>query len=148
MVRRSPSRKRSKRYRSRNLNFNRNQGSGRIFAVAAIFFLLALFVAPPFTSYFVQRAQINALQSQLDSDRSALAAARRELLLWQDPEYVKSQARERLHFVMPGERQYIVTGDDGTDNSADITKEVVKDLPEGQPWYMRMIASITEAGKK
>ena len=96
MVRRSPSRRRSTRYRSRNLNFNRNQGSGRVFAVAATFFLLALFLAPPIKNYFVQRAQISALQSQLDSDRSALAAARRELLLWQDPEYIKSQARERL----------------------------------------------------
>ena len=148
MVRRSPSRKRSKRYRSRNLNFNRNQGSGRVFAVAATFFLLALFLAPPIKSYFVQRAQISALQSQLDSDRSALAAARRELLLWQDPEYIKSQARERLHFVMPGERQYIVTGDEGNNDSGEITNDVVKELPEGQPWYMRMIASITEAGNQ
>ena len=148
MVRRSPSRRRSTRYRSRNLNFNRNQGSGRVFAVAATFFLLALFLAPPIKNYFVQRAQISALQSQLDSDRSALAAARRELLLWQDPEYIKSQARERLHFVMPGERQYIVTGDDGSTTDGEKANQVVTDLPEGQPWYMRMIASITEAGKK
>lgn len=148
MVRRSPSRRRSTRYRSRNLNFNRNQGSGRVFAVAATFFLLALFLAPPIKNYFVQRAQISALQSQLDSDRSALAAARRELLLWQDPEYIKSQARERLHFVMPGERQYIVTGDDGSTTDGEKANQVVTDLPEGQPWYIRMIASITEAGKK
>ncbi len=148
MVRRSPSRRRSTRYRSRNLNFNRNQGSGRVFAVAATFFLLALFLAPPIKNYFVQRAQISALQSQLNTDRSALAAARRELLLWQDPEYIKSQARERLHFVMPGERQYIVTGDDGSATDGEKANQVVTDLPEGQPWYMRMIASITEAGKK
>ena len=75
MARRSPSRKRGKSYRSRNLNFNRNRGSGRAFAVAAIFFMLALFLAPPIKSYFVQRAQINALESQLSSDRAALEAA-------------------------------------------------------------------------
>lgn len=148
MARRSPSRKRSKGYRSRNLNFNRNQGSGRVFALAAIFFMLALFLAPPIKSYFVQRAQISALQSQLSSDRAALEAARKELTLWQDPDYVKSQARERLHFVMPGERQYIVTGGDGTNPDQPIENEVVSNLPEGQPWYTRMIASITEAGKQ
>ena len=148
MARRSPSRKRSKGYRSRKLNFNRNQGSGRVFAVAAIFFMLALFLAPPIKSYFVQRAQISALQSQLSSDRAALEAARKELTLWQDPDYVKSQARERLHFVMPGERQYIVTGGDGTNPDQPIENEVVSNLPEGQPWYTRMIASITEAGKQ
>jgi len=89
MARRSPSGKRKKSYRSRNLNFNRNR-----------------------------------------------------------PDYIKSQARERLHFVMPGERQYIVTGADGENSDEEAATDVVKNLPEGQPWYTRMIASITEAGKQ
>jgi hypothetical protein len=48
---------------------------------------------------------------------------------------------------MPGERQYIVTGTDGTTTDATTQTDVVSNLPEGQPWYTRMIASITEAGK-
>lgn len=148
MVRRSSGGARRKGYSSRNLNFNRHQGSGRTFAIAGIFFALALFLAPPIKNYFVQRAQISALQSQVSSDRAALNAARKELLLWQDPEYIKSQARERLHFVLPGERQYIVTGGDEDDGSNTSGVEVVENLPEGQPWYTRMIASITEAGKQ
>jgi hypothetical protein len=48
---------------------------------------------------------------------------------------------------MPGERQYIVTGTDGTNTDEAAQTDVVKNLPEGQPWYTRMIASITEAGK-
>jgi len=148
MVRRSTGRARGKSYRSRNLNFNRNQGSGRTFAIAAIFFALALFLAPPIKNYFTQRAQISALESQLSSDYAALEAARKELMLWQDPNYIKSEARERLHFVMPGERQYIVTGGDETEESQNAGISVVENLPEGQPWYTRMIASVTEAGKK
>jgi len=139
--------RRKKSYRSRNLNFNRHKGSGRPLALAAIFFMLALFLAPPIKNYFVQRAQISALQSQLKSDHAALDTARKELTLWKDPNYIKSQARERLHFVMPGERQYIVTGTDGTTTDATTQTDVVSNLPEGQPWYTRMIASITEAGK-
>lgn len=148
MVRRSSGRARSKGYRSRSLNFNRNQGSGRTFAIAAIFFALALFLAPPIKNYFTQRAQISALEAQLSSDYAALEAARKELTLWQDPNYIKSQARERLHFVMPGERQYIVTGGDETEESNNNGISVVENLPEGQPWYTRMIASVTEAGKQ
>jgi len=147
MARRSSTGGRKQGYRSRNLNFNRQHGSGRLLAVAAIFFMLALFLAPPIKNYFVQRAQINALESQLKSDNTALDKARKELLLWQDPEYVKSQARERLHFVLPGERQYIVTGTDGENSDQPTQTDVVSNLPEGQPWYTRMIASITEAGK-
>ena len=110
--------------------------------------MLALFLAPPIKNYFVQRAQIGALQSQVNSDHAALNAARKELTLWQDPNYIKSQARERLHFVMPGERQYIVTGTDGTTTDSTAQTNIVSNLPEGQPWYTRMIDSITEAGKK
>jgi cell division protein FtsB len=148
MVRRSSGGARRKSYSSRNLNFNRHQGSGRTFAIAAIFFALALFLAPPIKNYFTQRAQISALEAQLSSDYAALEQARKELMQWQDPNYIKSQARERLHFVMPGERQYIVTGGDDSQDSTNNGISVVENLPEGQPWYTRMIASITEAGKQ
>ena len=129
----------------RQLNFNRRRNSGRALALWAIFFILALAIAPPVKHYFTQRAQISALNSQLTSDQKALEAARQELLLWQDPEYIKSQARERLHFVLPGERQYIVT-ENGTASNTDEGTKVANSLTDGQPWYSRLIASITEAG--
>lgn len=147
MARRRSTGARKKIYRSRNLNFNRNQGSGRLYAFAIVLTVLTLLLAPPIKNYFTQRAQISALESQLKSDHAALDAARKQLTLWQDPNYIKSQARERLHFVLPGERQYIVTGVEG-DNTNTNTTDVVTNLPEGQPWYTRMIASITEAGKQ
>ena len=129
----------------RQLNFNRRRNSGRALALWTIFFILALAIAPPVKHYFTQRAQISALNSQLASDNKALEAARQELLLWQDPEYIKSQARERLHFVLPGERQYIVT-EDGTASNTEEGTKVANSLTDGQPWYSRLIASITEAG--
>jgi cell division protein FtsB len=129
----------------RQLNFRRRRNSGRALALWAIFFILALAIAPPVKHYFTQRAQISALNSQLASDNKALDAARQELLLWQDSEYIKSQARERLHFVLPGERQYIVT-ENGTTSNTDEGTKVANSLTDGQPWYSRLIASITEAG--
>jgi hypothetical protein len=74
-----------------------------------------------------------------------LEKARQELTLWQDPEYVKSQARERLHFVLPGERQYIVT-EGKTDAEQNGTTKIATSLADGQPWYSRLIASISETG--
>jgi hypothetical protein len=58
---------------------------------------------------------------------------------------VKSQARERLHFVLPGERQYIVT-EGSTTATTNTTTKVANSLTDGQPWYVRLIASISEAG--
>jgi cell division protein FtsB len=122
---------------------SRRPGSGRTFSLVAVFFIFALVLAPPIQHYFTQRAQINSLRAQVDGDRAALEAARIELTRWQDPDYVKAQARERLHFVMPGERQYIVTGT--PDGESEVTTNKVADqLEDGAPWYTRMIASITQ----
>ena len=131
------------RFRSKRVFSSRRPGSGRTFSLVAVFFIFALVLAPPIQHYFTQRAQINALRAQVDSDRSALEEARLELIRWQDPDYVKAQARERLHFVMPGERQYIVTGTPNGDGEVTANK-VADQLEDGAPWYTRMIASITQ----
>jgi cell division protein FtsB len=122
---------------------SRRPRSTRTFSLVAAFFIFALVLAPPIQHYFNQRAQINALQAQVNDDRAALEAARLELMRWQDPEYVKAQARERLHFVMPGERQYIVTGTTTGEPEA-VANKVADQLEDGSPWYTRMIASITQ----
>lgn len=129
----------------RQLRFGRRRTSNRVLALSVIFFILALTIAPPVKNYFTQRAQISALKSQLTDDNTALENARRELTLWQDPEYVKSQARERLHFVLPGERQYIVSEGEALPGQ-DGTTKIASSLADGQPWYARLIASISETG--
>jgi cell division protein FtsB len=131
------------RFRSKRVFSSRRPGSGRTFSLVAVFFIFALVLAPPIQNYFTQRAQINALRAQVDGDRAALEAARIELTRWQDPDYVKAQARERLHFVMPGERQYIVTGTPNGEGEV-TTNKVADQLEDGAPWYTRMIASITQ----
>ena len=116
-------------------------------ALGVVLFLLDLTLAPPTQRYFAQRAQISALQAQVASNTEALKQAAADLQKWKDPQYVKSQARERLHFILPGERQYIVTTPtDSTNPQA--TTAVSKDLPAGLPWYKRLISSITETGPK
>jgi cell division protein FtsB len=129
----------------RQLRFGRRRSSNRLLALLAIVFVLTLTIAPPVKHYFTQRAQISALEAQLSADNSALQKARQELLQWQDPEYIKSQARERLHFVLPGERQYIVVEGENTESQSGTTK-IASALADGQPWYARLIASISETG--
>jgi cell division protein FtsB len=131
---------------SRRSSSRRNvRGNARPLALITIIFIFTLTLAPPIKNYFTQRAQISALKSQVASDRTALEKARAELSTWQDPNYIKSQARERLHFVLPGERQYIVTGTDIT-KSQPQTTQIASQLPEGAPWYTKLIASVTESG--
>lgn len=115
--------------------------------VAAFFFGVIVLIGSPLQKYFAQRAQINALQTQVSANRAALEEARKELEQWNDPNYIKSQARARLHYVLPGERQYILTNKidlEGKDNS----NQVAANIPTGVPWYNRLIATITEAGNR
>jgi hypothetical protein len=65
-----------------------------------------------------------------------------ELAKWNDPEYVASQARARLHFIFPGERAYIIIGN-GEITEGDQETKVSEQLPIGLPWYSRLISSIT-----
>ena len=122
-------RRRRRSYSSnRRSSSRRTRGKARPLALIAIIFIFTLTLAPPIKNYFTQRAQISALKSQVATDRTAL-----------------EQARERLHFVLPGERQYIVTGTKDDPTLPDTTK-VVSQLPQGAPWYTKLIASVTESG--
>ncbi len=116
--------------------------SNRALIVGIVLFVVAITLAPPIQNYFTQRAQINALKTQISDNQAMLDKAADELAQWDDPEFVASQARARLHFVFPGERQYIVVGNQEIENNDQQTK-VSGQLPVGIPWYSRLISSIT-----
>ncbi len=116
--------------------------SNRALIVGIVLFVVAITLAPPIQNYFSQRAQINALKTQISDNQAMLDKAADELAQWDDPEFVASQARARLHFVFPGERQYIVVGNEEIENNNQQTK-VSGQLPVGIPWYSRLISSIT-----
>ena len=129
-------------------NFAERRGiSTRLLVLFIVLFSVAVTLAPPTQHYFAQRAQISALESSVESNRKKLEEARAELEKWRDPEYIRSQARTRLHFVLPGERQYIILGV-GNETSAESegAAPVNEDFPLGVPWYSRIISSITSVG--
>ena len=60
---------------------------------------------------------------------------------------MRDQARERLHFVLPGERQYIILGATSqVDGSTQTAAPINQEFPLGVPWYSRVISSITSVG--
>lgn len=125
------------------------QRSPRALILFTVLFVVALMVAPPLQNYFVQRAQISSLQGEVNQARADLEAAREELAKWRDPEYIRSQARDRLRFVMPGERQYIVLGIAQEEVAGEVTAApVAEDFPLGIPWYARLLSSITAVGAR
>ena len=132
----------AKSRRSIKSNLKKRGLSNRALIAGIVLFAIAVTLAPPLQHYFTQKAQINSLQNQLADNQAMLEKAAKELELWDDPEYIASQARTRLHFVFPGERQYIVVGNNEITQN-DLEPKVSELLPIGIPWYSRLISSIT-----
>jgi cell division protein FtsB len=115
--------------------------TGRAAVLALVVGALVLSLAYPLRQYVEQRSEIAALEQEKERRTERVAQLERQKQRWQDPAYVKARARERLHFVMPGERGFVVAdgaadgpGADGTSGS---------DAPaEAQPWYTRLWSTV------
>ncbi|MFF1909876.1 septum formation initiator family protein [Kitasatospora sp. NPDC058218] len=68
---------------------------------------LVAILAYPTRQFISQRSEISAQRAKAEHARQQVEQLRREKARWQDPEYVKAQARSRLHYAMPGETPYI-----------------------------------------
>ena len=122
--------------------------SGRSLAFATVLLILAITLAPPLHSFFAQRAQINAYSAQLKASRATLLEAEKELTLWNDPTYIASQARIRLHYVFPGEREYVVLTNSTPGAAQTVPVAPIEGVaPGGVPWYSRLISAITSTSQ-
>lgn len=68
--------------------------------------------------------------------------------MWEDPDFVRSQARDRLGFVVPGEQPWVVVDPEaiiGEDAQEAYQAEMGYTPPVG-PWYLEMWASVETAG--
>lgn len=85
--------------------------------------LLALIVfgvitlAPRVQTWFLQRQQIAEAQASLEQAKKDVIEMQQERKRWEDPVYIRAQARDRLYYVMPGEISYLVLDADGVDMS-------------------------------
>ena len=116
-------------------------------AISLVVVLLLAFVVtfPSLRGYLSQRARYDAVVSDIARAQATSAALEEELALWQDDDYVKSRARERLAYVMPGETTYVVVGADRfkDDTAAGTTGA---GSTEHRPWYDVVRESARVAG--
>ncbi|MBL1079584.1 septum formation initiator family protein [Nocardia sp. 2] len=82
--------------------------TGRAVLLAAVLCGLALTLAVPLRTYFTQRAEASELAAQREQLQDDVARLRDRRAQQQDPNYIKTEARDRLRLVMPGETPYIV----------------------------------------
>ncbi|MYW02207.1 septum formation initiator family protein, partial [Streptomyces sp. SID3343] len=86
----------------------RRRGGGKWIMLTIVVLSLAVALVYPLRQYLAQRDEVDRLRKSTSEQRAETERMRKELERWNDPAYVRQQARERLHFVFPGDTAYQV----------------------------------------
>jgi cell division protein FtsB len=91
----------------------RSRLTGRAAVLVLVLAVLTVSYASSLRAYLQQRSHINDVRASIAEHDATIDALEAEKERWDDPAYVRQQARERLGYVMPGEKTYLVLGEDG-----------------------------------
>jgi hypothetical protein len=110
--------------------------------------VLTVSYASSMRAYLQQRAHIVDLKAQIAERESDIDNLEREKRRYQDPAYVRAQARERFGYVMPGETSYVVLDENGepleSESSLNDPASVIQQAP--QAWWGDAWESVQLAG--
>jgi cell division protein FtsB len=116
--------------------------------VVAVLVVLTVLITPYFRSWLAQRGALSTKEQQVSDLQQEVEAMQEEKERWDDPEYVRAQARDRLNYVMPGDTGYVLITpeeehlrQDPRDAAAAVAGSA-SDLA----WYEALWQSVTIAG--
>ena len=118
--------------------------TGRAVLLAALVLLLALTLAGPVRQYLAGRAELVRLAAEgraLDDRADELA---QQLERQGDPAYAERQARERLTYVLPGDRLIVVVDGESVEGDAG-TLPAADPAEEPRSWYEGLLESVRVA---
>jgi cell division protein FtsB len=126
----------------------RSRLTGRAAVLVLVLAVLTVSYASSLRAYLQQRAHINDLKASIARHEADIDALEAEKERWDDPAYVQQQARERLGYVMPGEKTYLVLGEDGKplEPAAELEDPATVISTTQDPWWNDAWASVELAG--
>jgi cell division protein FtsB len=110
-----------------------------VLAVASVMVAVAL----PLKIWLGQRSDIASVSSQIKKVQGHIAALNAQHQRWSNPGYIEEQARQRLHYVVPGQKSYIVLGKGHLPHAAAARRQAA--AARG-PWYSQFWQSVEAAG--
>jgi len=127
----------------------RSRLTGRAAVLVLVVAVLMVSYASSMKAYLQQRSHVEELRSQIAERESRIAKLEREKERWEDPAYVRQQARERFGYVLPGETSFVVVDGNGdpVDDASSLhdPADVVKVEPTA--WWTSAWASMELAGR-
>lgn len=125
----------------------RSRLTGRAAILVLVVSVLAVSYASSMRAYLQQRDQISDLKDQIALRQSSISDLEREKRRWEDPAFVRQQARE-LNFVMPGETAYVVLDENGEplEHDTELTDPATVAQKPPKAWWDTAWESVELAG--
>ncbi len=117
----------------------------RVVILAVVCLLAFVVVFTSLRAYLSQQAQYDAVVDRIREASDTSTALENELAQWKDDTYVRSQVRERLGYVMPGDTSYVVVGADSMKQTE--TGGGASAGSQDGPWYQKLRDSSRAAGQ-
>jgi cell division protein FtsB len=118
--------------------------TGRAVLLGALVLLLALTLAGPVRQYLAGQAELVRLAAEGRTLDHRVEALQAQLQRQADPMYVERQARERLTYVLPGDRLIVVVDGEAVEGDAGTLADAAT-AAEPLPWYDGLMESLAEA---
>jgi cell division protein FtsB len=118
--------------------------TGRAAALGLVVCALVLSLGYPLKQYLAQRGEISRLEQQQRATQERVKVLEQRKQRLSDPDYVKAQARQRLHFVLPGESVYVVVTPQQRGRSG-LDSEPTPTVGRAGSWYDRLWATVRTA---
>jgi cell division protein FtsB len=119
--------------------------TGRAVLLGALILLLALTLAGPMRQYLAGRAELVQLAAEGRELDQRVADLRQQLARQADPAYAEREARERLTYVLPGDRLVVVVDGEAVDGETVTEPDTTKSAPES--WYEGLLDSVADADR-
>jgi cell division protein FtsB len=122
--------------------------TARAIALAVVLLILTISYASSLRIYFAQAHEIAATKAEIAERQQRTVVLEGELAKWQDVNYIRTQARERLGWVIPGEIGYKVVDAQGKPlgGGAEISAEAAEPVePAGDAWWAKLWGSVAAA---
>jgi cell division protein FtsB len=118
--------------------------TGQAVLLGALVLLLALTLAGPIRQYLAGRAELTQLAAEGEELDQRVEDLQAELERQADPTYTERQARERLTYVLPGDRLIVVVDGEAVEGDAGTVPEDDAQ-PEPTTWYDGLFESLSDA---
>ena len=120
--------------------------SGFALGVLALVVGALVVLAPSLKNFVEQRQEIARLEAAVREAQADVDQLEAEIARWDDPAYIEAQARDRLYYVFPGDRSYLVIGDDGIPASSEELPISDQIQTTRVDWLRALLGSVFEAG--